>query len=197
MTQRIFLAILLTVASGLAASEMPGLRPNTEIPVELRTKLIADTAATGDSIVFRPTGGVLIGHNVVIPRGAEILATVDAVRRDRNDSRLTLVIRFHQVSWEENSVPLNAVVASVESVNQKQSLIIRHIHNLFSQKTMLEGVDVYAHVRRNAFTEFASTTPNFELRPGIRLVLRQIDPDKEPEMMVKDLVLDVNRGWRD
>jgi hypothetical protein len=81
-------------------------------------------------------------------------------------------------------------------VNQKQSLIIRHIHNLFSQKTMLEGVDVYAHVQRNAFTEFASTVPNFELRPGIRLVLRQIDLDKEPEMMVKDLVLDVNRAWR-
>lgn|SRR5512146_2605929 len=189
-------ALLVVLSCSVAASEMPTVTANTEIPVELQTKVRADTAQNGDLIVFRTTEGVLISRNVVVPRGAEILAIVELVRRDLNASRSTLVMRFRQVRWEQNSVDLNAVVSSVESVNQKENLIFRHIHNLFSQKTMLEGVEVHSHVQRDAFTEFASTVPDFQLRPGIRLVLRQIDPSKEPEMMVKNLVLDVNRGWK-
>lgn len=187
---------LIVFACSVTASELPTVRANTEIPVELKTQVRADAAAIGESILFVTTEGVLIGSNVVIPRGAEVLGTIDSIQRNPNGLQSSLVVRFRQVRWEKNTVDLNAVVASVESVNQKENLIFRHIHNLFSQKTMLEGVEVYSHVQRNAFTEFASTAPTFQLRPGIRLVLRQIDPSKEPEMMVKNLVLDVNRGWK-
>lgn len=187
---------LVLFAGGVSASELPTVRANTEIPVELKTKVRADTATIGETVVLMTTEGVLIGRNVVIPRGAEVLGTVDSVQRDRDGIRSTLVVRFRQVRWEQNTVDLNAVVSSVESVNQKESLIFRHIHNLFSQKTLLEGVEVRSHVQRDAFTEFASSVPAFQLRPGTRLVLRQIDPSKEPEMMVKNLVLDVNHGWK-
>lgn len=187
---------VLVFACSVTASELPVVRANTEIPVELKTEVRSDRAVVGESIVLRTTEGVLIGSNIVIPRGAEVVGFVDSIQRDQNGLHSTLIVRFRQVRWEQNEIDLNAVVSSVESVNQKENLIFRHIHNLFSQKTLLEGVEVHSHVQKDAFTEFASNVPNFQLRPGTRLVLRQIDPSKEPEMMVKNLVLDVNRGWK-
>jgi hypothetical protein len=189
------LVLWLTVS--LAATDGPNVRRDTQIPVELQTRVNTETAKKGDSVILRTSQAVLIGQNVVIPLGAKVLGTIDRVSRDSSNSpRAVLVIRFHELQWSEGSADLNAVVSSVESTNQRERLIFRHIHNLFSQKTLLERINVYAHVQRDAFTEFTSDQPEFVLRPGIRLVLRQLDPDRDPAMMVSNLVLDVNQGWK-
>jgi hypothetical protein len=147
--------------------------------------------------MFRTTEGVLIGNNIVLPRSTEVVGTITEVQHGRPEAlECLLVIRFGAVRWAEGEASLNAVVSSVEVTSQSEKSFFRHIHNLFSRPTMLEHINVYAHVERNAFTEFRSADPEFVLRPGIRLVLRQIDPDREPEMMVKNPVLDVNRTWK-
>lgn len=191
----LFLSMLMLVFS-VGASEIPGVKPYTEIPVELQTDIRADKATVGESILFQTTGGVLIGRNVVVPQGAKVLATVDSIRRDPHSLGLTLVVRFREMSWEAASVDLNAVVSSVEVLNQKEVSFLRRIHKAFSQKTMLEGVNVHSHLQRNAYTEFTSSLPGFGLRKGIRLVLRQVDPNRDTEMLGKNPVLDVNRAWK-
>jgi hypothetical protein len=139
----------------------------------------------------------LIGNSVVLPKGAEVVATITEVQHSGPGTpESLLLIRAGTVRWAEGAASLNAVVSSVEVTSQSEKSFFRHIHNLFSRPTMLERINVYAHVERSAFTEFTSAEPEFVLRPGIRLVLRQIDPDREPEMMVKNPVIDVNRTWK-
>ena len=187
----------LTLTANVLAANRPTVRRDTYFPVILQTKVNTENAQVGDEVILLTTEGVLIGNNVVVPKGAEVVGAIDEVQqsgRDTPDS--TLVIRFRSVRWREGEANLNAVVASVEVTTQSEKLIFRHIHNLFSRPTMLEQVEVYAHVERKAFTEFRSRGPHFVLRPGIRLVLRQIDPDREHDTMVKNLVLDVNQSWK-
>lgn len=189
--------LILVFSFSLAAADSPKVKRDTEFPVELQTRVSMKTARVGDRVILRTSEGVLIGNNIVIPRGAEVFGKIDGVMRNDSESpRSVLLIRFQEVRWSDGSANLNAVVSSVESTNQKESLIFRHIHNLFSQKTLLEHINVYAHLQRDAFTEFTSDQSEFVLRPGIRLVLRQLDSDKDPMMMVNDPVLDVNRGWK-
>lgn len=189
--------LVLALSASLTAANNVAVRRDTHFPVVLQSKTNTESAQVGDRIIFRTSEAVLIGNNIVVPSGAEVLGTIDEVRRQSaNAPHSDLVIRFHSVRWPGGSADLNAVVSSVEVINQNEKSFFRHIHNLFSQKTLLEHINVYAHIQRNAFTEFSSDEPGFVLRPGIRLVLRHLDPDKEPDLMVRNLVLDVNRSWK-
>jgi len=185
--------LVLVFAPNLSA-DIPSVRRDTQFPVELQTGINTGTAQEGDRVLLRTTQGVLIGNNVVVPRGAEVFGSIDNLVRDPECRCSSLVLRFREIQWPGGHVKINAIVSAVESTNQKQSLIIRHVENLFSQKTELEHVSVYAHVRRDAFTEFSSDQLQFVMRPGIRLVLRHLDPDRDPQTMVNNLVLTVNRG---
>lgn len=191
---RLFAAMLVLAFAMDLRADLLSVRRDTQFPVELQTGIHTGTAQQGDRVLLRTTQGVLIGNNIVVPQGAEVFGTIDKLDRDPECRCSSLVLRFGEIQWSGGYVKINAVVSAVESTNQRQSLIIRHIQNLFSQKTNLEHIDVYAHIRRDAFTEFSSDRLEFEIRPGIRLVLRHLDPNKDPQTMVNNLVLNVNRG---
>lgn len=186
--------LILVCTLGLMAADIPVVRKDTHFPVVLQKEISTKTAKVGDVVTFRTAEGVLIGHNIVVPRGADVLGTIDEIKRDAvNSPHTVLVIRFRAVRWPEGKIDLNAVVASVESITQSEGAFVRFVHTLFSRPTLLEHVHVYAHIQQDAFTEFTSDDPEFALRPGIRLVLWHLDPDHEPEMMVRNPVLNVNR----
>lgn len=185
--------LVLAFAPNLSA-EIQTVRKDTQFPVELQTAINTETAQEEGRVLLRTTQGVLIGNNIVVPRGAEVFGTIDNLVRDPVCRCSSLVLRFREIQWPGGHVKINAIVSAVESTNQKQNLIIRHIHNLFSQQTDSKHVNVYAHIRRDAFTELSSDRPEFVIRPGTRLVLRHLDPDKDPQTMVNNLVLNVNRG---
>jgi hypothetical protein len=181
----------------LTAGDTTVVRRDTYFPVVLQTVISTETAKAGDQVIFRTTQGVLIGNNIVVPSGAEVMGTIDEVQWNRaNGPRSVLVIRFHAVRWPDGRVGLNAVVSGVEKATPYEKSFLRPIKNVFSRPTLLEHINIYAHIQRSAFTEFTSDQARFALRPGIRLVLRHLEPDREPSLMVKNMVLDVNRGWK-
>ncbi len=186
--------VLLVCQSCLFATNVSSVRKDTHFPVILEAEVSTASAKIGDTVKFRTSEGVLIGNNVVVPRGAQILGTVDEVKRNApNVPRSVLVIRLHTVRWPEGYASLNAVVLSVESITQSENVLFREIRTLFSRPTLLEHIHVYAHIQRDAYTEFSSDTPELVLRRGIRLELWHLDPEHVPEMMVQNPVLNVNR----
>jgi hypothetical protein len=47
-------------------------------------------------------------------------------------------------------------------------------------------------MRKDAYTDFQSEEKDFVLRSGITFLLRQLDPDRDPEMMSNEPLLDVS-----
>jgi hypothetical protein len=191
----ILLALVCSIS--LVAGDAAVVRRDTYFPVVLQTVVSTETAKAGDPVTFRTTQGVLIGNNIVVPSGAEVLGAIDEVQWNRATSpRSVLVIRFYAVRWPDGRADLNAVVSGVEKATPNEKSFLRPIRNLFSRPTLLEHINIYAHIQRSAFTEFTSDQAQFALRPGIRVVLRHLEPDREPSLMVQNMVLDVNRGWK-
>jgi hypothetical protein len=189
--------LVLCCSLNVGATDEPAVRKDTQFPVELQTAVSTQTAKPGDTVEFRTAAGVLIGNNIVVPQGAHVLATIEKVQRGQpGSSQSELVIRIHTVRWTGGFARLNAVVSSVETTIQSENAFFRAVHNQFSRPTHLEHVQVLAHIQRDAYTEFMANRPDFDLRPGIRLVLRHLDPQHDPETMVRNLTLEVNPSWK-
>jgi hypothetical protein len=191
-----FFAVLLALAAlaaPLLVAQETIVRRDTLFPVELRTTVKTDSVKIGSTVEFRTNEAVLIGNNIVVPDDAKILGTVEVIRRDSVDSPRSLVrIRLGTLYWKNGSAKLNAVVASVEASPAEQMLMTRHRRNPVQPPSFLRGIRILAHMRKDAYTDFQSEEKDFVLRSGITFLLRQLDPDRDPEMMSNEPLLDVS-----
>lgn len=166
-----------TAATLFGADGPMMVRRDTEIPVEVRSKIKSESAKVGDTVEFRTTIAVLIGKNVVVPENSEVLGTVVDVQHNGTDGPRSLVrIRIHTLRWKSGETALNAIVASV-----------RHGHidvpdwGFGPQPTFMEGIRIVSYQRHEACTDFSSAQKNFTVRSGVSLMLRQIDPAAYPD----------------
>ena len=194
------MARLLAVLSALAALAAPSVvtqeavvRRDTLFPAELRTTVKTDSVRVGSTVEFRTNEAVLIGNNIVVPDDAKIIGTVEVIRRDSVDSPRSLVrIRLGTLQWKNGSAKLNAVVASVEASPAEQMLMSRHRRSVLQPPSFLRGIRILAHMRKDAYTDFQSEEKDFVLRSGIVFLLRQLDPDHDPEMMSNEPLLEIS-----
>jgi hypothetical protein len=187
----LFLELVLVV-SAFAGAEQPTVRQNTQIPVELISETSSATAKQGQALTFVTTEAVLIGHNIVIPRGAKVLGQMESVQSGLATSRSVLQISIRRIEWDGGSAALNAVVLGVESSDTDVNPVWRHFHRAVAGRpTMLNNIAIRSHVGRQASVEFESDRGDFVLRPGVRLLLWQIDPEQDPVMFARNPILEV------
>ncbi len=186
--------LLMALASSLPAQENSAqVRRDTMFAVDLQRTLKSSQLKVGDPVLFHTTDSTLIGHNIVVPRGAAITGSVTEVRRNSSDApRNRLSIRLDTLRWKGNEVPVNLVVSSVTR---------SHFHRFAGWPvyvpTFLENYRIIAHLRQNATTDFLSDEKEVVLRSGIELVLRQIDPDQftDVELNVAQPEKNPGRPW--
>jgi hypothetical protein len=183
---------LLLLCSAFSVAEQPMVRRDTQFPVQLRSETATATAKPGAALEFLTTESVLIGNGVVVPRGAQIFGRVEEVRSGSLAAGGRLRVSIDTLQWNRWSAPLNAVVVGVEPSDADDNPVWRHLHRAVrGRRTMLEHIGVRSHVGRKAFVDFESDRGNFTLRRGVRLVLWQVDPERDPVMFAKNPVLEV------
>lgn len=173
-------ASLLLIASLSASDEQKvEVRRDTEFAVEVHGTIKSAAAKVGDTVQFRTEGAVLIGNKMVVPDNSTVLGTITEVRQGRRHYPRSLIrIRIHTLRWKDKEAHLNAIVTS-----------IRHIHEVTDLSlasyvpTFLEGVRVVSHLQREASTEFLSDHKEITIRGGVRLAIRQVDPDDYPDQL--------------
>lgn len=142
---------LLALASAAPLMHADGpvlVRRDTEIPVEIRTRIKSGSAKVGDPIEFRTTEAVLIGNNVVVPENSSVLGTIVEVQHG-GEPRAMVRIRIHTLRWKSGESMLNAIVASV-----------RHGHidvpdwGFGPQPTFMEGIRIVSYQQHEACTDF-------------------------------------------
>ncbi len=187
----LFSVMLVILAAPLSAQET-SVRPGTEIPVELRSRIDTHSAKVGTKIEFRTTEAILIGHNVVVPENATVIGRVDHVIDSAAASpNSVLRITINILKWKHGEAQLNAVIFSVERTPAQDMLLGRGRHSFRNPPTFLNDIHIRAHLSRNANTEFYSDRPSFTVNKGLYFLLRQVDPDHEPAMAGSDHILDV------
>lgn len=189
--RRLLVSGLVFAFSVLAGAEQPTVRRDTQIPVELVTETSSVTAKPGQALHFVTTEAVLIGNNVVIPRGATVLGRLESVQSGLAASPSVLRVSIGGIEWDRGSAVLNAVVLGVESSDTETNPVWRHFHRAVAGRpTMLNDIAIRSHVGRNASVEFESNH-DFILRRGVRLLLWHIDPEHEPVMFARNPILEV------
>jgi hypothetical protein len=187
-----FAGLLAILTPLLVVAQQPIVRRDTQFPVELRTSLKTSSAKAGNSIEFHTTEAVLIGNNIVVPGNAKIFGHIEQVISDAPDSpRSSVRLRIDILKWKNNEAKLNAVVSSVEPSPVQDMVTRRRRNRIIEAPNFLKNIRIRAHLRRQAYTDFFSDEKNFNLRSGITLMLRQIDPDHDPAMMGTEPILDV------
>lgn len=190
----LFLIILISV---FAVAEQPTVRRDTQFPAELQSEVNTATAQPGQAVVFVTTQGVLIGNNVVVPRGAKIYGSIESVRRGVAGAGAAMQLSIDRVEWDGRSAQLNAVVMDVEPSDGDSNRVWRHLRRAVAgEPTMLDHIAVRSHIARTAFVEFASDHGDFLLRPGVCLVLWHIDPSRDPVMLARNPVLEVRSATK-
>lgn len=183
--------ITLAIFAALLSAQEISVHTDTEIPVELHTKLDSHSARAGAKIEFHSTEAVLIGHNIVVPQNATILGHVVKVLDGESTSPNSLVrITINSLKWKHGEAPLNAVIISVEQT-PAQSMLLARGHRFRDSPSFLKDVHIRAHLAREASTEFYSKRQSFIVGKGLCFVLRQVDPDHEPKMAGSDNILDI------
>lgn len=183
-------ALLLVFCDSLRAQEIT-VRTGTQIPVELRTRIDTHSVKPGAKIEFHTTEAVLIGHNTVVPESATVLGRVEQVGKgDETSEKSVLRISINRLKWKHAEAPLNAVIISIEQTPAQEILQSRG-RRFRDPPTFLNHVHIRAHLSRKASTEFYSNRPSFIVSKGLYFLLRQVDPDHDPEMAGKDHLLDV------
>jgi hypothetical protein len=188
----VLLVISVLACTAVSAQEAV-VRRDTQFPVELKDTIKSKSAKVGDKIKFRLSEPVLIGNNIVVPEGAKITGTVDAVQNDGpEEPRSTIRIRIHGLEWKKGSARLNAVVMSVEPTPAQLMIIPHRRHAPPRLPSFTLNIQIKAHVRRDAYTDFLSKDKNFVLHSGIVFMIRHIDPDREPAMVGADPIFDIS-----
>jgi hypothetical protein len=183
-------ALLPIFCASLGGQEIT-VRTGTQIPVELRTKIDTHSVKPGAKIEFHTTEAVLIGHNIVVPERATVIGRVEQVSEGQGkSSNSVLRISINRLKWKHAEAPLNAVIISIEQTPAQQILQSRG-RRFRDPPTFLKNVHIRAHLSRNASTEFYSKRPRFVVSKGLYFLLRQVDPDHDPNMAGTDHVLDV------
>ena len=185
------LILTLSFATALCAQEAI-VRRDTQFPVELDTTVKSRSAKVGDKVKFRLNEAVLIGNNVVVPDGAKITGTIEAVENDASsEPHSSFRIRIGTLEWKKGSARLNAIVQSVEPSPAQEMIMMRRRRSPLRPPSFMLNLHIRAHVRRDAYTEFYSNDKDFVLRSGVVFVLRHIDPAHEPAMMGNDSTIDI------
>lgn len=183
-------ALLLTSCASLCAQEV-SVRPGTQIPVELRTKIDTHSIKPGAKIEFHTTEAILIGHNVVVPENALVIGRVEQVSDSDGESpNSVLRISINRLKWKHGEAALNAAIVSIEQT-PAQAILQGRGRRFRDPPTFLKDVHIRAHLSRNASTEFYSKRLHFIVGKGLYFLLRQVDPDNDPAMAGKDHMLDV------
>jgi hypothetical protein len=173
-TLRFTICVAFVVSTVAAAQQPPSIRQDTTFPVELRHTIHGNSAKVGDPVEFRTIQPVLIGNGVVIPANTLLSGAVEEVQtRSSGPAESFLSIRVHTLRWENNEIPLNAVVSSVYYARASYL----HESQVGLKPTFLEGIQIVAHLSDHAYTEFSSRKKGVVLRNGVLLLLRQIDPE--------------------
>ncbi len=189
---RTLLPLLLVVLVASCWAQQVSVRPGTEIPVELRTKIDTQSVNAGTRINFQTIEAVLIGHNIVVPANATVVGSVEHVANgDAASPKSLLRISIHTLKWKHGEAPLNAVIISIERTPAQDMMMARGRHPFRSPPTFLKEIHVRAHLSRSASTEFYSDRPSFTVNKGLYFLLREVDPDHEPAMAGQDHILDV------
>ncbi len=195
MRPAISIALLLFAAIVVAAQEKPAqVRRDTMFAVELQRTLKSAHAKVGDSVEFHTTDSTLIGHNIVVPRGAIISGTVTEIRNKSGQSpRNQLSIRLDTLRWKDKVFPVNLVISSVTRSHRNLEMSGVPVY----YPNFLESYRILAHLRQNATTDFVSEEKEIVLRSGIEVVLRQIDPEQftDVELDVAEPVKNPGRPW--
>jgi hypothetical protein len=188
----VLLIISVLACTALSAQEAV-VRRDTQFPVELKDTLKSKSAKVGDKIKFRLNEAVLIGNNIVVPEGAKITGTIDAVRNDAaEEPRSAIRIRIHGLEWKKGTARLNAVVMSVEPTPAQLMIIPHRRHPPLRSPSFTQNIQIKAHVRRDAYTDFISKDKDLVLHSGIVFMIRHIDPDREPAMIGADPIFDMS-----
>jgi hypothetical protein len=189
---RTLLPALLVISAAVISAQETSVRSDTEIPVELRTKIDTQSAKVGAKIEFHTTEAVLIGHNIVVPENATIIGRVEqAIDAVANSSKSVLRISITHLKWKNGEASLNAVIISVERTPAQEILMARGHHSFRDPPTFLKDIHIRAHLSRSAITEFYSDHPSFTVNKGLFFLLRQVDPDHDSTMTGSDNILDV------
>lgn len=189
---RNLMPILLSILAALCSAQQTSVRPGTQIPVELRTKVDTQSAKVGSKIEFHTTEAVLIGHNLVVPENATIIGRVEQVTNSiPNSSTSVLRISINSLKWKHGEAPLNAVIISVERTPAQDILMARDHRSFRDPPAFLKDIHIRAHLLRNAVTEFYSDRPSFTINKGLYFLLRQVDPEHGSDMAGGDNILDV------
>lgn len=193
MPRPVLVLIFSVLACTVLSAQEAVVRRDTQFPVELGTTIKSKSAKVGDKVKFRLNEAVLIGNNVVVPEGAKITGTIDAVQDDGTEEpRSAIRIRIHGLEWKKGTARLNAVVLSVEPTPAQLMIIPRRRHPPLRSPSFTQKIHIKAHVRRDAYTDFFSNEKNLVLHSGIVFMLRQIDPDRAPAMMGADPIFDIS-----
>lgn len=188
----VLLIVSVLACTALSAQEAV-VRRDTQFPVELRDTIKSKSAKVGDKIKFRLNEAVLIGNNVVVPEGAKISGTIDAVQNEgAEEPRSAIRIRIHSLEWKKGTAQLNAVVMSVEPTPAQLMIIPHRRHPPLRSPSFTQNIHIKAHVRRDAYTDFFSNDKNLVLHSGVVFMLRHIDPDHEPAMFGADPIFDIS-----
>jgi hypothetical protein len=180
------------VCSSFGWAQQPTVNRDTQIPVQLLTAIVTTKVSPGEELEFQTTAGVLIGNGIVVPRGARVLGHVEQVRSGSAAKNAALRISIDRLDWHRWSAPLNAVVVSVEPSDAEDNPIWRHLHRaVVGRRTMLEHIAVRSHLSRQAFVDFESDRGDFTVRQGVRLVLWQIDAERDPVKYARNPILEV------
>lgn len=188
---RTLLPVLLSIFAATLSAQEISVRSGTQIPVELRTTIKAESSKVGDAIEFRTTEAVLIGNNIVVPEGAKITGRIEQVTRSANPPNSVVHVSITALQWKKGEAPLNAVIISVEPTPAQQMLNLGRHHRFRDPPTFLNHIHIRAHLLRHAVTEFYSDQPNFSLHSGLYFLLRQINSDRDPALVDKDHILNV------
>ncbi len=170
------------VASGVLifSSALCGETPvprDTEFPVELAHTVNVRNAKVGDPIEFHTLEPVLIGNDTVVPQNATILGSITEIqRRGPGWQRCLIRITIHSLRWKRGEAVLNAMVSSI---------LRPHADELYWRfryaPTFMEGIRVISHQRGDAYTEFFSDHKDVVLHSGVSFMLRQIEPEGNPD----------------
>ena len=183
-------ALLLVFPASVRAQEI-SVRPGTQIPVELRTRVDTHSIKPGARIEFHTTEAVLIGHNIVVPGNATVTGRVEQVRNgDAKSPNSILRISINRMKWKHAEAALNAVIISIEQTPAQEILQTRG-RGFRDPPTFLKDVHIRSHMSRNSSTEFYSDRASFILSKGLNFLIRQVDPDHDPTMAGQDHILDV------
>ena len=186
------LLIFTVLACTALSAQEAVVRRDTQFPVELNDTIKTKSAKVGDRVRFRLNEAVLIGNNVVVPEGAKITGSIVAVQHDgAEEPRSAMRIRIDSLEWKKGAAKLNAVVQSVEPTPAQMMIIPHRRHAPLRTPSFMVDIQIRAHVRRDAYTDFYSKDKNFVLHSGVVFMLRHIDPQHDPAMMGADPIIDV------